>query len=1338
MPSGFLESRSGRPWSSDRDGDDFEFYQGSGSSALEVVVVDHDERPTKEFLQSAYSDRRGGRVNPILVVALYDDHAGLCGPSGEEPPVYRDVDRGQADRVCDTALDEPDRHAAQRFLTEMLPQLDEELTGLRNQGLLSTHELKVGVPERDDWADATECAQQAIDDDPRELIEGLNYDIDQLTDQSYVLKDTNDGHERAVAMFLREDESFDHAQERFVGQSPVAYALNEADKRNLEYVIGSSGDTLRLYTTNPDAGFGSRGRTDTYVEVNTSLLADEKAAYLWLLFSANALREGGTLHDIMERSKDYAAALGERLRERIYDDVVPDLAEAIARARDLDDPTKEQLDETYEMTLVLLYRLLFVAYAEDEEFLPRRRNERYDRHSLKQKAHDLHDFVESDGSFDAAFYDHWDDVMHLSRAVHHGHDELGLPAYDGRLLSEDEDISEAGAKLADIRLDNAEFGPVLAKLLIDETGDGYEGPVDFRNIGVREFGVIYEGLLESELSLAEQPLGIEVDDGDEHYVPVDLKENPDAEVVIEENEVYLHGQSGERKATGTYYTKTRFVEHLLDHSLEPAIDEHIERVDRLREEEGDNAAADAFFDIRISDIAMGSGHFLVGAVDRIESRLYAYLTENPLPPVEEELDNLEDAALEAFQDEDYAPPIERGQLLRRQVARRCIYGVDINPLATELARLSIWVHTFVPGLPLTFLEYNLRAGDSIVGIGSLDEIDNILGSSKGENYSLSSFTSGDVVDDIKDDIEALGDFADASAEQVAEVRRTREEIDRRLEPVRARFEILAASRVDDEVEPQVASKTDVDPTKLSSYERTQDVLGPFDTLHFPAAFPEVFMDGGGFDVIVGNPPWDKVRFEPQQFWVTRHPGLNTVPATRRDDHMDELREKYPHQAKEEERERQQREEYQQYVKNSFEDQGRGHYDYAKLFVERATEILNDEGELGYVLPRQSLVLSGWKKLRQRLIEGSELTLLQARNSGGWIFENVEPRYMIVLITSSPSENVGAHIWPAIERERAIDEISLSNSIYLSYDDLANLTTEDRLVIPWFNDSGARDVFPKMEQRNRLSREGGWFTGKHDAHWDFRGSGPHSHLSNSERESHHWRVFMTRSVDQFEINEEKEFRRFVDPEELYEEGDDLTKSGSEIRFSEDHPTVTFRHVSRNDDTRTMIATMLPEAEFVYCKGYVHAVDHQAGTTKEELLALLAYFNSFTCDWWARRIVDRHVTSPAINNLPVPEWNDEQINCAANLAAELTRRGGTETLSGGRTIPEDTGYETTDRDEIRAQIESIVAKGFELERDELGTILHDFSKKACSRDLRERILSLAEDSTSDAPTAEQDDD
>jgi hypothetical protein len=232
--------------------------------------------------------------------------------------------------------------------------------------------------------------------------------------------------------------------------------------------------------------------------------------------------------------------------------------------------------------------------------------------------------------------------------------------------------------------------------------------------------------------------------------------------------------------------------------------------------------------------------------------------------------------------------------------------------------------------------------------------------------------------------------------------------------------------------------------------------------------------------------------------------------------------------------------------------------------------------------------------------------------------------------------------------------------------------------------------------------------------------------------------MTRSVDQFEINEEKEFRRFVDPEELRKEDQNVVEKNGEVVLSADHPTVTFRHVSRNDDTRTMIATMLPESDFVYCKGYIHAVDHESGTTVGELFALLAYFNSFICDWWTRRIVDRHVTSPAINNLPIPEWDDEEIHRAGALAAELIRRGGIQSLPGGHIVPEDTGHGDIDRDEIQARIESIVSKGFDLEREELNTVLSDFSTRAASDDLRDRIRELAVANLEEAASPDQDND
>ena len=119
---------------------------------------------------------------------------------------------------------------------------------------------------------------------------------------------------------------------------------------------------------------------------------------------------------------------------------------------------------------------------------------------------------------------------------------------------------------------------------------------------------------------------------------------------------------------------------------------------------------------------MGSGHFLVAALDRIEARLSAWLALNPVPAVTNELLRLRHTAGEALGDLSDGVEIESSSLLRRQVARHCVYGVDRNRVAVELARLAIWVHTFVPGLPLSLLDHNLVHGDSLTGVGTLDEV----------------------------------------------------------------------------------------------------------------------------------------------------------------------------------------------------------------------------------------------------------------------------------------------------------------------------------------------------------------------------------------------------------------------------------------------------------------------------------------------------------------------------------------------------------------------------------------------------------------------------------------
>jgi hypothetical protein len=143
----------------------------------------------------------------------------------------------------------------------------------------------------------------------------------------------------AVAVFLDRNESPDSPQARFSNLSPVSYALDKATSENLDYVLVAAASALRLYTTRTDLGPGRRGRTETFAEVHLDVLDEAKASYLWLLFSADGLRKGGSVEEILSASSRYAVGLGARLRERVYFEVVPPLAESLIQARGLKNPT---------------------------------------------------------------------------------------------------------------------------------------------------------------------------------------------------------------------------------------------------------------------------------------------------------------------------------------------------------------------------------------------------------------------------------------------------------------------------------------------------------------------------------------------------------------------------------------------------------------------------------------------------------------------------------------------------------------------------------------------------------------------------------------------------------------------------------------------------------------------------------------------------------------------------------------------------------------------------------------------------------------------------------------
>ena len=366
-----------------------------------------------------------------------------------------------------------------------------------------------------------------------------------------------------------------------------------------------------------------------------------------------------------------------------------------------------------EAALIFLYRLLFVLYAEDRGLLPVN-DSRYDDYGLRKRVRDdVAQRVARQDTFSGAASSYYDHLDTLFRLIDRGDPSIGLPPYNGGLFTAD-----AAPLLNQVRLPDDVIAPIVHDLSHTQT-DGQPGYVNYRDMSVQQLGSIYERLLEQE--------------------PV---RGPDGQVHIRPNPYA-------RKDSGSFYTPQELVDLIVDQTLKPLVDERLaafeSRAGELRGDRRPRAErraelsrldpAQAVLDLKVLDPAMGSGHFLVSAVDFLTDYIADLIEFAPAVP-----DWLDD-------DDAYHSPLldrvaairadilqraaESGwvvneaqltdqAIIRRLVLKRCIYGVDKNPLTVELAKVSLWLHSFTVGAPLSFLDHHLRCGDSLVGLRIAD------------------------------------------------------------------------------------------------------------------------------------------------------------------------------------------------------------------------------------------------------------------------------------------------------------------------------------------------------------------------------------------------------------------------------------------------------------------------------------------------------------------------------------------------------------------------------------------------------------------------------------------
>ena len=1296
---------------------------GSGDHGLEVALAKAASRPRVEDVRKLWKARHAGRPSPVLLVVTHDSKAAICGPVGDNPPVISDLGVDQVERLCSAALAEHNRHSAVRFLVAMMDGLHttELLPGVRNMGMLATHEMRSGVPARADWDASCKRGKKLLSLKGRQLVEGLGFGVETLSTTSSVL--TIDGSKRVVAVFLDEGEGFEDPASRFNGISPVSNALALADRENLPWVVLTRGRQIRLYSARPDIGVGRKGRAETFVELNLALLPEEAAGFLSLLFSPEALTEGGSFEQILETSADHAAALGQRLRERVYFEAVPNLAEAVVqRLGEGSDLTEEDLQFAYEQTLVILFRLLFVAYAEDKDLLPYRTNSRYEHHALKRLARDLAErFASSDHlEFDDEATDLWNQVRSLWRAVDKGNADWGVPVYDGGLFSDDPEINPPSKGLAELELTNAEIGPALFALLVNRSEDDAIGPVDFRSLSVREFGTIYEGLLESRLSVAPSDLTV---DPRGNYVPATKKSEA---IHVEEGHVYFHNRSGSRKSTGSYFTKPFAVENLLNKALEPALEDHVNGLVALFEAGDEAALVEAFFDFRCADLAMGSGHFLVAAVDRIEAKLSAFLALHPVAPINAELERLRSAALNALGDLADGIEIEHTSLLRRQVARRCIYGIDLNSIAVELARLAVWIHTFVPGLPLSFLDHNLVEGNSLTGVATLDEALGVL--DPATDTKLGGSLIGGQIEAFLNEAETLlhrvARISETTKAEVDATREAWEEAAEAIEPARQLFDLVVAARLG-EIDPPV----EITEEAISNHPKlglAEELAEELQALHLPIAFPEVFLrERPGFDCILGNPPWEKLHVDEREFWSLRYPGLRSLSVGELNKKIRKLRKTRPDLVAEYEASVQTSDLMREtLLRGPYEDLGSGHPDLYKAFCWRFWQLVRQEGTLGVVLPRAALSAAGSTSWRNAILDGgifSDVTFLT--NTGGWVFDDAEPRYTIALVairkTTDPSGQI--HLGgPFASYSKFFTALrSLSGIAHIAPNDLRSWS--ETATFPMFPDADSINTFLKMRAHPSLGKgSAGWRVRLVQGDLNATTGKEHMELSPPTPEGL-WPVYKGASFNIW-TPDTGQYYAFADPDyitKVMQEKRLGQAARSRSAFSEFpsawindtkklpclNPRIAYRRIARATDSRTIIACLVPPNVLLTDKAAY--ILWPQGDERDEAY-LLGILSSIPFDWYARRIVEIQVDFHVLLSFPIPAVERDnplrrQLEMVAGSLAAVDKRFNRWANQVGVGVA---GVGSEEVDGLVAEVDAITAVLYGLDRIDLRNVFATF--------------------------------
>ncbi|MGI8519429.1 MAG: Eco57I restriction-modification methylase domain-containing protein, partial [Actinomycetota bacterium] len=548
-------------------------------------------------------------------------------------------------------------------------------------------------------------------------------------------------------------------------------------------------------------------------------------------------------------------------------------------------------------------------------------------------------------------------------------------------------LFESGDLLSGLKLRNEDLLAAVRSLSTVSGGKGPRRVVDYRNLGAEELGSVYESLLE--------------------YAP---RHDPQAHTFTLE---LVAGN--ERKTTGSYYTPSSLIEALLDATLDPLLDEA----------QSSDRPVEALLAVTVCDPACGSGHFLVAAARRIAKRLAFIETE------------------------DVEPPPEAVSAALRRVVRRCIYGVDVNPLAAELAKVSLWLEALEPGRPLSFLDAQIKVGNSLLGVTPKLLGDGLPDAAfkaiEGDDRKFAAALAKRNRTEQAGQTDLLGEagirvantslaaatleFAAAEESSVAEV----EARTRRYRELQEDPELLRARTVADAwcaafvwrkhpdapeaITQAVLERLDARPEVVPAQTRAEieRLAARYRFFHWHLEFPHIFsvpevpgpeVDertgwAGGFSCVLGNPPWDQVQLDAREFFSSSDPDIARAPTmSARMRAIQVLKTSDPHLFAAYGAAQRHVDGLKHFVHSSgcFPLTSFGRLNTYSLFAERKRTLISNHGRVATILPTGIATDSFNQYFFRDVVESSSLASLFDFENRTPLFATVDSRFKFCLLS----------------------------------------------------------------------------------------------------------------------------------------------------------------------------------------------------------------------------------------------------------------------------------------------------------------------------------------------------